>query len=69
MLVNSKYFSAKGGSASGGKARDVRVRHVFVNFFIHQYLQVNIAGRWIEVDPAGTGIRGKPMGSHLVWFG
>lgn len=59
LLVNSKYF----------KAEDIRVRHVFVNFFIHQYLQVNVGGKWVDVDPAGTGIRGKPLGTHLAGFG
>ncbi|MDR3642590.1 MAG: hypothetical protein P4L74_03125 [Candidatus Doudnabacteria bacterium] len=59
MLVNSKYF----------RSGDIKVRHVFVNFFIHQYLQVNVGDNWIDVDPAGTGIRGKPLGSHLAWFG
>ena len=34
MLVNSKFF----------QANDVRIRHVFVNFFIHQYLTAS--SRW-----------------------
>lgn len=59
MLINSKFF----------KPDDILVRHVFVNFFIHQYLRVNVAGVWVDVDPAGTGIRGKPLGTHLAWFG
>ena len=60
LLVDSKYF----------KAEDIRVRHTFVNFFIHQYLQVNVRGSsWVDVDPAGSGIRGKPLGTHLEWFG
>jgi hypothetical protein len=42
---------------------------VFVNFVIHQYLQVKVDNGWIDVDPAGTGIRGKPLGKHLSWFG
>jgi hypothetical protein len=71
MLTGSKFFSAKGGSASGGKAVNefIRVRHVFVNFFIHQYIQVKIGDKWVDVDPAGTGIRGKPLGTHLAGFG
>ena len=59
MLASSKYF----------KTQDVRIRHMFVNFFIHQYLQVNVAGKWIDIDPAGTGIRGKFLGTHLSFFG
>ncbi len=59
LLVNSKYF----------KPEDIQVRHVFVNMFIHQYLKVRVGGNWVDVDPAGTGIRGKPLGTHLVWFG
>jgi len=59
FLVNSKYF----------KPEDIRVRHVFVNMFIHQYLQVRVGENWIDVDPAGTGIRGKPLGAHLSFFG
>lgn len=59
LLIKSKYF----------QPGDVRVRHVFVNFFIHQYLQVKVGEGWVDVDPAGTGIRGKPLGKHLEWFG
>lgn len=59
FLVHSKYF----------KPGDIRVRHVFVNMFIHQYLQVNVNAKWVDVDPAGTGIRGKPLGTHLAGFG
>jgi hypothetical protein len=59
LLVNSKYF----------KPEDIRVRHVFVNMFIHQYLQVRVGNSWVDVDPAGTGIRGKPLGTHLSFFG
>jgi hypothetical protein len=59
LLIKSKYF----------KPEDVRVKHVFVNFFIHQYLQVRIGDRYIDVDPAGTGIRGKPLGTYLRFFG
>lgn len=59
LLVGSKYF----------KTEDVKVRHVFVNFFIHQYLKVKVNGGWVDVDPAGTGIRAKPLGTHLAGFG
>ena len=59
MLTSSRFF----------KHSDIRVRYVFVNFFIHQYLQVRVGKNWTDVDPAGTGIRGKPLGAHLSFFG
>lgn len=59
LLASSKYF----------KQEDILVRHVFVNMFIHQYLKVKVGDTWVDVDPAGSGIRGKPLGSHLSWFG
>ncbi len=59
LLANSKFF----------KAGDVKVKHVFLNFVPHQYLQVRVGSQWIDVDPAGTGIRGKPLGQHLSFFG
>lgn len=59
LLVNSKYF----------KSEDIKVRHTFVNFFIHQYIQVRVGDKWIDFDPAGTGIRGRPLGTHLAGFG
>ncbi len=59
MLCNSKFF----------KPQDVKVRHVFVNFFIHQYLQVRVGNEWVDVDPAGAGIRGFGLGRHLSFFG
>ncbi len=59
LLVNSKYF----------RPEDIKVQHVFVNMFIHQYLKVRVGNTWIDIDPAGTGIRGKPLGTHLAGFG
>ena len=59
MLVNSKFF----------KVSDIKVKHCFANMILHQYLQVKIGDKWIDVDPAGTGIRGKPLGTHLAGFG
>jgi len=59
MLSNSSFF----------KPEDIEFRHVFVNFVVHQYLKVKVGDNWVAVDPAGTGIRGKPLGSHLVFFG
>jgi hypothetical protein len=59
LLANSKYF----------KASDVKVRHIFLNFVPHQYLQVNIGGKWTYVDPAGAGIRGLPVGNRMSLIG
>lgn len=59
LLVSSKYF----------KAQDIRTRHVFLNFITHQYLQVQMNGKWMDADPAGSGIRGKPLGTHASFFG
>lgn len=59
LLINSIFFQIE----------DIRAQHVFVNMVIHQYLQVRVNGKWIDIDPAGTGIRGKPLGYHLSIFG
>lgn len=59
LLVGSKFFKKEG----------IRTRYVFVNFVVHQYLQVKAGENWTDVDPAGSGIRGKPLGTHLSWFG
>lgn len=59
MLVKSKYF----------KIEDIRVKHVFLNFVIHQYLQIKIGENWVDFDPSGAGIRGYNLGSHASFFG
>lgn len=59
LLVGSKFFNPE----------DVKGKCVFFNFFIHQYLQVQVAGRLISADPAGASIRHKPLGSHIKLFG
>ncbi|MBL8029824.1 MAG: hypothetical protein JNN11_01100 [Candidatus Doudnabacteria bacterium] len=59
MLVQSKYF----------KPDDIKVRHVFLNFVPHQYLQVKLEGKWLDFDPAGSGIRGGSLGTHASFFG
>lgn len=58
MLTESKFF----------KADDIKVRHVFLNFVPHQYLQVRVGDEWIDVDPAGAGIRGFGLGHHASFF-
>lgn len=59
LLVQSKYF----------KPEDVKVKHVFLNFVIHQYLLVRVNNQWLPVDPAGAGVRGKNLGIFTQWFG
>ena len=59
LLASSKFF----------KPGDVRVKNVFLNFVLHQYLEVRVGEAWVDVDPAGAGIRGRPLGKHAEWFG
>ncbi len=59
FLANSKFF----------KTEDIKVKHVFLNFVPHQYLQVKVGERWIDIDPAGAGIRGLGIGHHASIFG
>jgi hypothetical protein len=59
LIANSKFF----------KVEDVKVRHVFLNFITHQYLQVRVGGKWMDFDPAGSGIRGGGLGTHASIFG
>ena len=59
MLINSKFFTAK----------DIKARYVFLNFVVHQYLQVKVGDNWIDFDPAGSGIRNRPLGTHASFFG
>jgi hypothetical protein len=59
LLTGSKYFQTS----------DVKVRHVFLNFVAHQYLQVKVGEKWIDFDPSGSGIRGKKLGTHASIFG
>lgn len=58
FLVRSKFF----------RDEDIRIKHVFVNFVIHQYLQVKLDDKWIDVD-VGEKQRGLPIGKHLEFFG
>jgi hypothetical protein len=58
FLINSGYF----------KNSDIRRKHVFVNFFLHQYLQVKVNKQWLDVD-VGEKQRGLPIGKHLQYFG
>jgi hypothetical protein len=59
ILANSKFF----------KEDDIILKYVPLNFVLHQYLKVRINGEWVDFDPAGAGIRGKPVGTHQSFFG
>ena len=58
FLVKSGWF----------KEEDIKVKHTFVNFVPHQYLQVKIDNNWLDVD-VGEKYRGLPIGKHLKYFG
>jgi hypothetical protein len=58
LLANSKFFTAN----------DVRVRHTILNWVQHQYLQVKVDGKWMDVDPAGSFPRGIPLGQRAGLF-
>jgi len=46
---------------------EIRIKHTFLNFDIHQYIQVRIKDRWISVDPWSAFI-GKKIGEHASLF-
>jgi len=58
FLIRSGYF----------KNEDIRLRYVFLNFILHQYLQVKINDKWLDID-VGEKQRGMPIGKHLKYFG
>lgn len=58
FLTESGYF----------KEEEIKRRHVFLNFLIHQYLCVKVNGRWLNVD-VGEKQRGLPFGGRMIWFG
>lgn len=50
------------------KDKEIKKRHIFTNFALHQYLQVKVGDKWIDVD-VGEKQRGLPIGKHLRHFG
>lgn len=58
FLVKSGWF----------KEEDIKRRQIFFNFILHQYLQVKINDKWLDVD-VGEKQRGLPIGRHLKYFG
>jgi len=59
LLVGSKFFSA----------HDIQLKTVFLNLFIHQYLEVKVGGQWTDLEPAGSSIRGMSRCDHISFFG
>lgn len=57
MLVNSGFFTDE----------EIRIRTTFLNFFIHQYLLVQLDKQWIAVDPNSLYL-GIPLGRHASFF-
>jgi len=58
LLANSKFFTQD----------DIRIRHTVLNWVQHQYLQIRVNGKWMDVDPAGSYVRGLPMGQRAGLF-
>ena len=58
MLVKSGRFTEK----------DIHIKTVPLNFFIHQYLCIHVSDQWIEVDP-WSAFLGVPFGKKLAFFG
>jgi hypothetical protein len=46
---------------------DIRKRHNFLNFVLHQYLEVKIDGQWLAVE-VGEASRGLKIGQHQKFF-
>lgn len=58
LLVKSGFFMDS----------DIRIRVTPFNFFIHQYLQVRIDDKFIDVDP-WSDFLGLELGKKSSWFG
>ncbi|MFH1522285.1 MAG: hypothetical protein ABIE43_00520 [Patescibacteria group bacterium] len=58
FLIKSGFF----------KEREIKIKNVFANFILHQYLKINLNDRWINVD-VGEKQRGLKIGEHLKYFG
>lgn len=58
LLTHSKFFAPE----------DIRVKHKLFNFFIHQYLELKIDGKWIFADPSMTILK-TPLGERTGLFG
>ncbi|MFH0856381.1 MAG: hypothetical protein V1860_00590 [bacterium] len=58
FLIRSGFF----------KEEDIKIKHTFVNFCIHQYLQAHVGDKWIDID-VGEKQKGMEIGKHLKNFG
>ncbi len=54
MLANSRFF----------KPQDLRVKHVFFNGVPHQFVQVNLYGKVLDLDPSLYYVKGVPFGQR-----
>jgi len=57
FLVKSGFF----------KEEDIRLRHMFFDFFIHQYAQVKLSKHWLAIDIFDYS-NGLKIGKHLKTF-
>lgn len=58
FLVKSGFF----------KDEEIRLKHTFLNFNIHQYAQVRLGNKWIDIDLSWKKA-GVPLGRHGSIFG
>jgi len=58
FLIKSGFF----------REEEIKRKHFFVNFIVHQYLQVKVNGEWVDVD-VGEKQNGMKIGNHLKYFG
>ena len=57
FLVNSGFF----------RENEIKKRHVFLNFVIHQSLKVKLDKKWVNVE-VGEADRGIKIGEYLKFF-
>lgn len=57
LMSKSQFFSDS----------DIRLRYTILNFRLHHYLQVKVAGQWFDVDVAGVAW-GVSLGRHAQFF-
>ena len=59
-----RVFLAKSGLF---REEDIKIKHTFASFTIHQYLQVKIDDKWIDVDVGEKNV-GIPLGKHCRFW-
>ena len=58
FLVKSGFF----------KNEEVRTHHIFFNFFLHQYEEVFLDGKWVAFEVGEKQKQNIPIGRHLMFF-